>query len=111
MQRAWLVQKCQDITRLTGWQTAQTIGAACETSWIKAAEAGRGPPYAKATENRLSDSVMYPYSRRVDHVLLERGHDNSKLKVTRTDKVHYALGLLGVEDDFKNLDFECDDQA
>jgi hypothetical protein len=63
------------------------------------------------TENGLSDPVRHPYSRRVDYVLSERGHGDSKLKVTRTDKVHYALGLLGVEDDFKNLDFECDDQA
>jgi hypothetical protein len=63
----------------------------------------------RITENKPGNSARPPYSRRIDHVLLGRKSDNIMLKVTRADRVHYALGLLGVEDDLKNLDFEGDD--
>ncbi|KAJ4288437.1 hypothetical protein N0V90_011672 [Kalmusia sp. IMI 367209] len=44
-QRAWLVKRLLAIDRRTGWASAAVIARACETSWEKAAEAGRGPPY------------------------------------------------------------------
>ncbi|KAF1948481.1 hypothetical protein CC80DRAFT_300256 [Byssothecium circinans] len=44
-QRAWLVKRLLDIDRRTGWASAAVIARSCETSWEKAAEMGKGPPY------------------------------------------------------------------
>jgi len=107
VQRSWLIKRCLDIKRLTGWQTAEAIATGCETSWVKAAEAGKGPPYQRVMEKKTDQKVWYTARRRIDQVLAEK-NDHSKLLVARTDRVHYALGLLGVEEDFENLDFEHD---
>ena len=40
--------------------------------------------------------------------MLSDRQDGQKLLVARTDRVHYALGLLGFEEDFDNLAFEND---
>ncbi|KAK7188258.1 C6 finger domain-containing protein [Paraphaeosphaeria sporulosa] len=44
-QRAWLIKRLLSIDRRTGWASAAVIARACETSWERAAEAGRGPRY------------------------------------------------------------------
>lgn len=44
-QRAWLIQRLLAIDRRTGWASAAVIARACETSWERAAELGRGPQY------------------------------------------------------------------
>jgi hypothetical protein len=44
-QRTWLINRLLSIDRRTGWASAAVIARACETSWERAAEAGRGPPY------------------------------------------------------------------
>ncbi|KAL1598723.1 hypothetical protein SLS60_007864 [Paraconiothyrium brasiliense] len=44
-QRAWLIKRLLDIDRRTGWASAAVIARACETSWERAAELGRAPPY------------------------------------------------------------------
>jgi hypothetical protein len=59
------------------------------------------------TEQKIDQKIWYTARRRLDHVLSER-QDRSKLLVARTDRVHYALGLLGFEEDFENLAFEND---
>lgn len=46
-QRNWTVNRLRDIARLTGWQTSHAIITGIETSWTKAAEVGRGPPYVR----------------------------------------------------------------
>ena len=79
----------------------------CESSWVKAAEIGRGPSYNRVTEKKIDQKIWYTARRRIDHVLSER-QDRQKLLVARTDRVHYALGLLGFEEDFENLAFEND---
>jgi hypothetical protein len=101
------VQRLSDIKRLTGWKTANAIALGCESSWVKAAEAGRGPPYTRVMDREPERIVWYTARRRVDQVLSER-RDSEKLIVAKTDRVHYALGLLGVEEDFENLAFEND---
>ncbi|KAL5451546.1 hypothetical protein PMIN07_004956 [Paraphaeosphaeria minitans] len=45
LQRSWLIKRLLSIDRRTGWASAAVIARACETSWERAAEAGRGPPY------------------------------------------------------------------
>ncbi|KAF2442723.1 hypothetical protein P171DRAFT_48486 [Karstenula rhodostoma CBS 690.94] len=44
-QRAWLIKRLLNIDRRTGWASAAVIARACESTWERAAEAGRGPPY------------------------------------------------------------------
>ena len=107
MQRAWVIQRCADIKRLTGWQTANAIAMGCESSWVKAAEVGRGPAYRRTTEKKIDQKIWYTARRQLDHVLSEK-QDRHKLLVAKTDRVHYALGLIGFEENFENLDFEND---
>lgn len=80
----------------------------CESSWVKAAEAGRGPPYTRTTVQTIDQKIWYTARRRIDTVLQER-QDRHKLLVAKTDRVHYALGLIGFEEDFEKLTFEDDD--
>jgi hypothetical protein len=74
---------------------------------VKAAELGRGPPYQRVMEKKVDQKVWYTARRRIDQVLSEK-NDGDKLLVKRTDRVHYAWGLLGFEEDFEHLDFEHD---
>jgi hypothetical protein len=41
--------------------------------------------------------------------VLQERQDRHKLLVAKTDRVHYALGLIGFEEDFEKLTFEDDD--
>ncbi|KAF2656874.1 hypothetical protein K491DRAFT_714930 [Lophiostoma macrostomum CBS 122681] len=44
-QRAWLVERLLEIDHRTGWASASVIARSCETSWERAAQMGKGPPY------------------------------------------------------------------
>lgn len=103
-QRLWTINRLSDISRLTGWQTATAIATGCETSWVKAAEAGQGPPYTRVTEERMQKDI-WANGRRVDRATQDRD-GNNQLVVSKTDRVFYALGVLGLEHDFENLDVE-----
>lgn len=103
-QRLWTINRLRDIARLTGWQTATAIATGCETSWVKAYEAGQGPPYTRITEERVQKDI-WANGRRVDRATQDRDDDNI-LVVSKTDRVYYALGLLGLEHDFENLDVD-----
>ena len=54
-QRAWLIKHLLNIDRRTGWATAAVIARSCETSWEKAAELGRGPPYDRRLTRRFGE--------------------------------------------------------
>ena len=108
-QRLWIITRLRDIARLTGWETAIAVVTGCETSWIKNAELGRGPPYTRTTEKRVVTDI-WTTSRRVDRAFQAKGVEEEKLIVARTDRVHYALGLLGVEEDFENLDLDEEEE-
>jgi hypothetical protein len=47
-QRGWTIATLRNISRLTGWQSADTIAAGCESAWYHTAKAGKGPPYTSA---------------------------------------------------------------
>jgi hypothetical protein len=103
------VQRLYDVKRLTGWQTTDAIAMGCESSWVKAAELGRGPPYTRVTQRRPRPdrTVGYTARRRVDDEWSE-SRDSEKLILAKTDRVHMALGLIGVEEDLEKLSFEVD---
>lgn len=109
-QRKWVVGRCHDVTRLTGWQTARQIADGCESAWTKAAQMGRGPPYVRdsGTEN-TAQSIWN--SRRIDRRIQEVDHstgDDRRVVLARVERAHYALGLLGVEDDLEYLELKDD---
>lgn len=54
-QREWLVTRLLEIDRRTGWASAGVIARSCETSWEKAAEMGRGPPYERRRTRRFGE--------------------------------------------------------
>lgn len=85
-----------DIARLTGWETATQSAKGCEASWEKAAEMGRGPPYVRTTPK--TPPSVHLRSRRVDD---EEDIEEDKFAVATTERIQYAVGLLGVEDELK----------
>jgi hypothetical protein len=90
---------------LTGWQTAYAIAAGCETSWVKTAELGKGPPYTTTFEENVVPELWIS-SRRIDRALLGLSAEDRRLVIERSDRVHYALGVLSIQEDFENLDLD-----
>jgi len=99
--RQWVVQRFSDIARLTGYKTATTFSQGCEAAWIKNAEMGKGPPYRRADDNSSFEGSGLKLPRVIDTIPASNA---SKLVVQRAERVHYALGLLSVEEDFEKLD-------
>jgi hypothetical protein len=48
-QREWTITRLLDIDRRTGWASAGVIARGVETSWERASQMGRGPPYKRRT--------------------------------------------------------------
>lgn len=104
-QRHWLVRRLHHISRLTGWQSARQIADGCESAWIKAALLGRGPPYATPPDlGPLCPDSIWTQPRRIDRRIQDLGGQEDRLVLARTEQAHYALGLLGVEQDLDKLD-------
>lgn len=49
-QRDWTVSTLRATSRMTGWQSADSIATGCESAWIHTAAVGRGPPYVRVLE-------------------------------------------------------------
>ena len=83
-------------------------------AWTKAASIGRGQPYMRAAETDTVEtampSVWTTQSRRLDHRIheVESSEDCSarKIVLAKSEQAHYALGLLGVQEDLELLDLE-----
>jgi hypothetical protein len=102
-QRAWTVNRLRDIARLTGWQTALAIANGCETSWVKTGELGKGPVYKRTKEERVVPDI-WSHSRRIDRAFSGKTNEERRMVIEKPDRVHYALGVLGIEEDFQSLD-------
>jgi hypothetical protein len=50
LQRDWLATRLFDIEARSGWATAGQIARGCETSWVRAFQAKRGPFYERRKE-------------------------------------------------------------
>jgi hypothetical protein len=104
-QRAWLVSHVRDIEARTGWASVGMIAQGCETAWVKAFEAGRGPPYQRTKEEWHMEKVVDP------RITREGGHfdgsepdpsdmsDRRWASTNAATRVHWAMGLLSVEED------------
>ena len=104
-QRGWTVTKLRDVARLTGWQTSALIASGCETAWFKAAEAGKGPPYTRTMNSNSKDDRVAGRGR--DPKSFEHppkdNNDRRFITVNAGTRVYWAIGLLGVEEDMKNM--------
>ncbi|KAM0240600.1 hypothetical protein ACHAPO_002501 [Fusarium lateritium] len=110
-QRHWVIRHLRDITRLTGWQSAERIATGCESSWMKAAQLGRGPPYIRAPETEPVPVVRWQAPRQIDRFIqeVETGEIRRQIHVPKAERAQFALGLLSVERDFEALDLKDDD--
>ena len=118
-QRGWTISKLHDIARMTGWQTSGAVAAACEIAWERMGLAGKGPPYTRSLDRNNKDARVNGTSRRVDPATSEGysgpndagagqesqflSHDRSLIGKHGSTRVHWALGLLSVEEDIKKL--------
>ncbi|GMG28805.1 unnamed protein product [Aspergillus oryzae] len=98
-QREWTVAKLRTVSRLTGWKASDAILHGCESAWRAAAKQGRGPPY-------------YPQDEAVAHqppawmsATESQTNENSERRFVKVKPpyVHYAMGVLSLEDDMENL--------
>lgn len=96
-----------DISRLTGWQSARQIADGCESAWLKAAQMGRGPAYMRPTNLLNVPISVWQNPRRIDRRIHELDQsEDRRLVLARSERAHYALGLLGVEHDLEVLDLK-----
>jgi hypothetical protein len=76
----------------------------CETAWVQAAKGGSGLPYTRGPEWSTPATTLNLPSIR-GNILTGRdiGVDGETVTVDERGRVHYALGLLGVEDEMEEL--------
>jgi len=114
-QRSWTISKLQTIAQITGWKSAAAIAAALETAWEKMGQAGRAPPYWK-TMNHTEDARLKhartgtapTSSTRKSSILDDHEgqfviHDRNLIDRQGPARVHWALGILSVEEDIRRL--------
>ena len=102
-QRHFTVMRIQSIGLRTGWGSADLIANGCETSWVKAAAAGRGPPYTRlARTQRSEDPRMNGSWETLDpgaNPDEQDGLDRRLVPTNTTARLNWAIGVLGTEDD------------
>lgn len=95
VQRVWTANTLRGISRQTGWHAIEAIASGCEAAWERAAQMGRGPPYTRMTnptarDDRLRGKPLGQPMRSTDR--------------TPGMRVHYATGILGVEEDLAQME-------
>ncbi|KAJ5604602.1 hypothetical protein N7510_009756 [Penicillium lagena] len=97
-QRGWTITKLREISRLTGWKSSDAVAAGCENSWVVAARHGRGPPYSR---------TQYSDRERPGFNAVQRddvNHDRRFVTVSGSGRLHWAFGILSLEDDVDDMD-------
>ena len=104
-QRHHTVTRIFSIAQRTGWGSAELIANGCETAWVKAAAAGRGPPYERLVRREQSDDPRLNGSwERLDPNAVpdERDEADRRLVTTKpTARLNWAIGIMGTEEDEK----------
>ncbi|ETN46750.1 uncharacterized protein HMPREF1541_00939 [Cyphellophora europaea CBS 101466] len=120
-QRGWTINKLHDIAQMTGWATSGAVAAACEIAWEKLGQAGKGPPYARSLDRNNKDVRINGNLRRLapqlassvselesEHESQFVSHDRSLISKSGPSRVHWAMGLLSVEEDVKKMNIGQD---
>lgn len=110
-QRDWLLTRLFEVDRRCGFASAGIMAYGCQTSWIKAYEMGRGPPHTRRfdsspTDERSSGSENMterpkPPRREPPVPSMVDVTDRQYISVFNQTRLHYAVGLLGTEEDDK----------
>ena len=101
-QRGWAVTYLRMVGEKTGWQSAFTIASGCEIAWERTGRMGKGPQYSRTVKD-------YPQDERIGHIqpdLAVPPQDNNDRRLIATNagtRVHWAVGILGVEEDLSSL--------
>jgi hypothetical protein len=103
-QRGWTITKLRDIARLTGWQSSAAIAAGCEIAWEQAGIAGRGPPYQRTMDPMAKDERVAGRKPENPQAVPNDHNDRRFIVGNPGTRVHWALGILSVEEDVKKLD-------
>ncbi|EEH41757.2 hypothetical protein PAAG_03678 [Paracoccidioides lutzii Pb01] len=96
-QRGWTIAKLRNIARLSSISSATSVASGCETAWIQAYEAGKGPPYQR-TMNPMTHVDMGQGT--VSRLAGERKF----VTVNRSTSVTWAMGLLSLQGDYSRVD-------
>ncbi|KEQ59912.1 uncharacterized protein M437DRAFT_14692, partial [Aureobasidium melanogenum CBS 110374] len=104
--RAFLVERYFETDRRIGWATASIIAEGCQSGWIRAADAGRGPPHVRVSKATFSDFRIgrygnYAQAQASKPRLSEWDAENDRkfVKTKTSARVHWAIGLMGTEED------------
>jgi hypothetical protein len=103
VQRVYTVSKLREVTRMTGWQTAAAVAAGCESAWVRQGELGRGPPYTRTRDVWAKDERVSGHRPGPDDPVLDSNSDRRFIQVNANSRVHWAIGIIGVEEDMENL--------
>jgi hypothetical protein len=103
-QRAETAQQIFSISRRTGWGSGELIANGCETAWVKAAEAGRGPPYTRILRSEFSEDPrlngswerLDPNEEPPDDV---DDADRRLVKKKPNARLFWGVGVMGREGD------------
>lgn len=102
-QRHSTVMRIFSIAQRTGWGSAELIANGCETAWVKAAAAGRGPPYQRVVrpqhseDPRLNGSWEQLDPRTMPD--LKNEGDRRLVKMKADARLNWAIGIMGTEED------------
>lgn len=106
-QRHATVLRIFGIARRTGWGSAELIANGCETAWVKAAAAGRGPPYTRVVRPQFSDDPRLNGSwEQLDpNSAPNETDDGDRRLVPRKAgaRLNWAIGVMGVEADVEKM--------
>lgn len=104
-QRHWTVMRIYGIALRTGWGSAELMAHGCETSWVKAGQAGRGPPYVRCKKPQRSDDVrLNGHWERLDSGITAepiQENDRRLIPVDANARLQWAVGVMGVESDYE----------
>ncbi|KAK5119616.1 hypothetical protein LTR85_007445 [Meristemomyces frigidus] len=102
-QRHATVDRIFNIAKRTGWGSAELIANGCETAWVKAAAAGRGPPYQRIVRDQGSDDPRLNGSwETLDRNAMPDGKDEGDRRLIRmraAARLNWAIGIMGTEED------------
>ena len=104
-QRHHTVMRIYSVAQRTGWGSVELIANGCETAWVKAAAAGRGPPYTRVMRQEQSEDPRLNGSwERLDpNAIPDEKDEGDRRLVTKKPnaRLNWAIGIMGMEDDEK----------
>jgi hypothetical protein len=103
-QRMFLVRRVRYTETVTGWASLGMIAHGCETAWVKAWEAGRGPPWTRipADEGDGTDERITRRGGHFDPTSPPKDEsDRRNIHRNLATRVHWAVGLLEEDGDIE----------